>query len=215
MTDLLTGSLAVILLMVCVVSYLIGSLPFAVLSSRLFSLPDPRSHGSGNPGATNVLRTGHKGAALLTLVGDATKGSVAVLLTVWFANREGLSFQHSQLLAALAGLMAFLGHVYSVFLKFKGGKGVATAAGVLLALHPGVGLGAIAVWLLTAVFLRYSSLAALLAAFSAPLISGLVSGISTTTIAIALMSMVLVGRHWANMGRLMAGKEPRIGGRAK
>ncbi len=190
-----------------VAAYLLGSVPFAMLSSKLFGLADPRSYGSGNPGATNVLRSGNKKAALLTLIGDALKGTVAVVV----AQRAGLS--DSQI--ALVALAVFLGHLYPVFLKFKGGKGVATAAGVLLALDPLLGLATVGTWLLVAYVSRYSSLAALCAAAAAPLYSALMHGASTQTVIVGLLGMALIGKHWQNIQRLLAGQETKIGGKKK
>lgn len=188
-------------------AYLLGSVPFAVIVSRVYGLADPRSYGSGNPGATNVLRSGNRKAAALTLFGDAAKGWLAVFL----AQHNGLA---EGLVASIA-LAVFFGHLFPVFLKFKGGKGVATAAGVLLAIHPGLGLAVIGVWLLVATTLRYSSLAALLAALSAPLTAGLLWGGSHTTLAVGAMAFALVLKHWGNLQRLMAGNEPKIGGKKK
>ena len=145
---------------VIALGYLLGCIPFAVITSRMFGLADPRSYGSGNPGATNVLRSGNKAAAVLTLLGDALKGVAAVLLARWLDVGDGT--------ALFAGVAAFVGHVFPVTLGFRGGKGVATAAGVMLAAVPAVGLTALGVWVLVAVLTRYSSLAALLAACSAP-----------------------------------------------
>ena len=147
-------------------AYCLGSVSFAVLVSKLMRLPDPRSYGSKNPGATNVLRTGSKVAAALTLLGDAGKGAVAVWLASYFTDQ----------LAAQSALAAFLGHLYPVFHRFQGGKGVATAAGVLLALDWRIGAGTIATWLIIALFLRYSSLAALVAALFAPLATAFLLG---------------------------------------
>ncbi|MFZ5474160.1 MAG: glycerol-3-phosphate 1-O-acyltransferase PlsY, partial [Pseudomonadota bacterium] len=155
------GQLALIL----VAAYLIGSVSFAIVISRLYGLPDPRGHGSGNPGATNVLRTGRKSAAALTLLGDALKGVVAVLLARWATEAWGLP-GHVPYLAALA---VFLGHLFPVFFGFKGGKGVATALGVLLALNLWLGLACAATWLLVFALTRVSSLSALVAAGLAPL----------------------------------------------
>ena len=149
-------------------AYCLGSISFAVLVSKLMRLPDPRSYGSKNPGATNVLRTGSKVAAVLTLIGDASKGAVAVWLASYFTAHA--------LVLALVGLAAFLGHLYPVFHRLQGGKGVATAAGVLLALDWRVGVGTIATWLIIALFLRYSSLAALVAAVFAPLATAFLLG---------------------------------------
>lgn len=184
-------------------AYLLGSIPFAVVSSRLFGLADPRSYGSGNPGATNVLRSGNKKAALLTLIGDGAKGWLAVLL----ATRFGLSDS----LVGLVALAVFFGHLFPVFLKFKGGKGVATAAGVLLALDWMLGLGTLAIWILTVLVSRYSSLGALIAAFAAPLIAAMMWGARGATVAVGIMSMALIGKHWGNLQRLLAGTEPKVG----
>ena len=186
-------------------AYLIGSIPFAIVSSRLFGLPDPRAYGSGNPGATNVLRSGHKGAALLTLLGDCAKGWFAV----WLAGQLGFGASE----AALAGLAAFLGHVFSLFLRFNGGKGVATALGVLAGIHGYIALTALAVWLTVAVTTRYSSAAALCAAIAAPLSGLVLFGASAPAAVLALIAAVLFWRHAANIRRLLAGTESRIGGR--
>ena len=184
----------------CVLAgYCIGSISFAVVVSRLMRLPDPRSYGSKNPGATNVLRTGSKAAAVITLIGDAAKGGVAVLLAPPFTSD-----------LALVGLAAFLGHLYPVFHRFQGGKGVATAAGVLLALDWRVGLGTIVTWLVIAFCFRYSSLAALIAALFAPFATLLVMGWQSA-IVVGVMSAFLVWRHKANIARLIAGTEPRLG----
>jgi glycerol-3-phosphate acyltransferase PlsY len=187
--------------------YLIGSVPFAVVVTRAMGLADPRSYGSGNPGATNVLRSGSRVAALLTLLGDAAKGAVAV----WLARRFGPAWGVPEIGVALAGLAAFIGHLYPVFLRFRGGKGVATFLGVLLALVPWIGLVACAVWLLVAVFFRYSSLASLSAAAAAPFAQAFVGGIDGTVAAIAAMSVLLAFRHRQNIANLRAGKEGRIG----
>lgn len=191
-----------LLLLILVAAYCLGSISFAVVVSRLMRLPDPRSYGSKNPGATNVLRTGSKVAAVLTLVGDASKGAVAVWLASYFTTAA------TEL--ALVGLAAFLGHLYPVFHRFQGGKGVATAAGVLLALDWRVGLGTIVTWLLIALFLRYSSLAALVAAVFAPLGTAFLLGWQSA-IVVAVMSAFLVWRHKENISRLLAGTEPRLG----
>jgi glycerol-3-phosphate acyltransferase PlsY len=180
-------------------AYLLGSISFAVLVSKLMRLPDPRSYGSKNPGATNVLRTGSKAAAILTLVGDAAKGGVAVWLASYFTDQ-----------LAAVGLAAFLGHLYPVFHRFQGGKGVATAAGVLLALDWRIGVGTIASWLIIALFLRYSSLAALVAAVFAPLATAFLLGWQSAML-VAAMSAFLVWRHKGNISRLLAGTEPRLG----
>ena len=197
----------VISLIAVVLAYLLGSIPFAVVSSRIFGLADPRSYGSKNPGATNVLRSGNKKAALMTLIGDALKGAVAVIV----AQQMGLS----DTLIALVALAVFLGHLYPIFLKFKGGKGVATAAGVLLALDPILGLAVAGTWLLVAYVSRYSSLAALIAAAAAPVISALMHGANNQTIVVGILGMALIGKHWQNIQRLMAGQESKIGSKKK
>ncbi len=188
-------------------AYLLGSIPFAMISSKVFGLADPRSYGSGNPGATNVLRSGNKKAALFTLIGDALKGTLAVIV----AQQIGLS----DTVVALVALAVFLGHLYPVFLKFKGGKGVATAAGVLLALDPILGLATIGTWLLVAYVSRYSSFAAISAAIAAPVISALMQGGSNQTVIVGILGMALIGKHWQNIQRLMAGQESKIGSKKK
>ena len=182
-----------------VAAYCMGSVSFAVAVSGLMRLPDPRSYGSKNPGATNVLRSGSKLAAALTLIGDSAKGGVAVWLASYFTDE-----------LAAVGLAAFLGHLYPVFHRFHGGKGVATAAGVLLALDWRVGLGTIATWIVIAFALRYSSLAALVAALFAPLATAFLVDLKSALL-VALMSAFLAGRHRGNIARLVAGTEPRIG----
>ncbi len=193
------------------IAYLIGSISFAVVVSRAMGLADPRSYGSGNPGATNVLRTGNRRAAILTLVGDAAKGAVAVLLARALADRFGFD----DLTLTLVGLAAFIGHLYPVFHGFQGGKGVATAAGVLLALSPWLGLATLSTWIVVAVFLRYSSLASLVAAVFAPAFYLLLAGADGVLLALAVMSALLVWRHRANISNLMAGTEGRIGQKKK
>ncbi|ODS98471.1 MAG: glycerol-3-phosphate acyltransferase [Lautropia sp. SCN 69-89] len=188
-------------------AYLVGSISFAVVISKAMGLADPRSYGSGNPGATNVLRTGNKLAAALTLAGDALKGLVAVLVAKALADRFG--FGDGTI--ALVALAAFVGHLFPVFHRFQGGKGVATAAGVLLALKPVLGLGTLATWLLIAFFFRYSSLAALVAAIFAPLWYLFLFGPDAVAAAVALMSALLIWRHAKNIRNLLAGKESRIG----
>src|SRR5512139_4057408 len=192
------------------VAYLIGSLSFAVIVSRAMRLPDPRSFGSGNPGATNVLRTGRKAAAALTLLGDALKGWVAVVLARALAPQFGL-IEDVVLLCALA---VFIGHLFPMFFRFKGGKGVATALGVLLGLNPWVGLACLATWLLVARLFRISSLAALTAAVLAPLYAGLLIGWGNTAIAVLVIALLLVYRHKSNLIKLVTGQEERIGSRS-
>ncbi|MCG6874931.1 MAG: glycerol-3-phosphate 1-O-acyltransferase PlsY [Betaproteobacteria bacterium] len=193
------------------IGYLIGSLSFAVIVSRLLGLPDPHSYGSGNPGATNVLRTGHKVAAVLTLAGDAAKGWFAV----WLVRELGSVYGVDEAGAALTGLAAFLGHLFPVYFAFKGGKGVATAAGILFALSPWLGLGTLATWLIIAVFFRYSSLAALVAAVFAPFWALFLNSFrfDVTIAAISAMCALLVWRHRTNIRNLLEGREGRIGQR--
>ena len=185
-------------------AYCLGSVSFAILVSRLLRLPDPRSYGSKNPGATNVLRSGRKIAAVLTLLGDGGKGWLAV----WIAA----SFEPTAV-AAAAGLAAFLGHLYPLFHRFQGGKGVATAAGVLFGLSVWLGAGTLATWAIIAAFLRYSSLASLVAALFAGVFSVVLLGVSEEAIAVIAMALLLVWRHRANIARLVAGTEPRLGAR--
>lgn len=191
-------------------AYLLGSIAFAVIVSRLMGLADPRHYGSGNPGATNVLRSGSKPAAVLTLLGDALKGAVAV----WLVRRFGPAYGLGEASAALAGLAAFVGHLYPVFFRFQGGKGVATFLGVVLVLNPWLGLIAIAVWLLVAFASRYSSLASLAAAALATLAQAFIWGFDVTLLCLALMTLLLILRHQKNIENLIAGKERRIGAKA-
>jgi glycerol-3-phosphate acyltransferase PlsY len=184
-------------------AYLVGSIPFAVIVSRAMGLPDPRSFGSGNPGATNVLRTGSKAAAVLTLAGDTLKGWVAV----WAATRLGLAEE----VVAVVALAAFLGHVFPVWLRFKGGKGVATAAGVLLAIDWRVGLAVLVVWLAVVVASRYSSLGALVASLFAPVALYWMRGAGPLLVATCALCAMLVWRHEANIRKLLRGEESRIG----
>ena len=188
-------------------AYLIGSIPFALISSWIFKLPDPRTYGSKNPGATNVLRSGKKAAAVLTLLGDAGKGWLAITLAHYFAPPWNLGNQ----VVAVVALAVFLGHVFPVFLNFQGGKGVATAVGVLLGLSPILGLLAMATWVAVAVISRYSSLSALVSAALAPIYAYLLFGFTLNTLAVFLMALMLIWRHQANIGNLIAGRESRIG----
>lgn len=187
-------------------AYLIGSVSFAVVVSRAMRLPDPHSYGSGNPGATNVLRTGNKLAAILTLLGDAAKGYVAVVVARVLIGVE----IDSWVLPAVAAA-AFIGHLFPVFHGFKGGKGVATALGILLAIDWVLGLTTLSTWLIVAVFLRYSSLAALVSAVFAPIYFIFLFGVQPMAIAIAVMSTLLIWRHKANIQKLLRGEEGRIG----
>jgi acyl phosphate:glycerol-3-phosphate acyltransferase len=191
------------MLIATVAAYLIGSISFAVIVSAAMGLADPRSYGSKNPGATNVLRSGNKAAAILTLFGDAFKGWLAVWLVARFGPRYGLD----DTAVALAAIAVFLGHLYPIFFKFKGGKGVATAAGVLLAIHPVLGLATALTWLIIAFFFRYSSFA--------PLFDLFLFGPNVIAWAVFAMSALLVWRHRGNIAKLIAGKESRIGEKKK
>ena len=194
-------------LLAILAAYLLGSVPFAMISSRLFGLADPRSYGSGNPGATNVLRSGNKKAALVTLIGDALKGWAAVFA----AQKMGFSDN----VIGLVALAVFFGHLFPVFLKFKGGKGVATAAGVLLALDPLLGLAVLGTWLFVAFAFRYSSLAAVLAAALAPVYQVLMHGGNGQTLVVGVLALALIGKHWQNLQRLLGGQEAKIGSKKK
>ena len=205
---MMTSSLAILF---GVIAYLIGSVSFAVVVSRVYGLSDPRTYGSKNPGATNVLRSGNKAAAILTLAGDALKGWLAVFLAQWLGPRYGLGDGT----VALVAIAVFLGHVYPVFFKFIGGKGVATALGILFAVDVWLGAATLATWLLMAGVFRYSSLAAIVAAAFAPFYHAMFWQMNEITIAIAAMSLLLVWRHSENIGKLIAGKESRIGVKKK
>ena len=185
-----------------VAAYLLGSISFAILVSRAMRLPDPRSYGSGNPGATNVLRTGKTLAAVLTLAGDAGKGWLAVWLAVLFLPTS----------VPFVALAVFLGHLLPVFHRFLGGKGVATAAGVLFGIYWRIGLGTVATWLIILGFFRYSSLAALAAAAFAPFFTALLLGFEAQAACVLVVSALLVWRHQENIARLIAGTESRVGG---
>jgi acyl phosphate:glycerol-3-phosphate acyltransferase len=190
-----------------IAAYLLGSISFAVVTSKLFGLADPRTYGSGNPGATNVLRSGKKAAAALTLFGDAAKGWLAVWLSIKFTPEGAMS----TMVAASVALAVFIGHLFPVFLRFKGGKGVATALGVLLALNVWVGLGALATWMFMAVVFRYSSLSALAAAIGAPIYAYLLGLPQEWVLASGMMSLLLIWRHKGNIQNLLSGNETRIG----
>ena len=197
-----------------IAAYLVGSLSFAVIVSRAMGLKDPRTFGSKNPGATNVLRSGNKAAAVVTLLLDAMKGFLPVLAVKWFGKPYGLEDGT----VALVGLAAFLGHVWPVFFRFRGGKGVATFMGVVFGIHPLLGLATGATWLIIAFFFRYASLASLAAAAFAPayyLIGNRLEWYVDAGVAIALfaMAMLLAWRHRENINRLLRGKESRLGGK--
>jgi glycerol-3-phosphate acyltransferase PlsY len=181
-------------------AYCLGSVSFAIVVSKLMRLPDPRSYGSKNPGATNVLRTGKTTAAVLTLLGDLGKGWLAV----WIAALLGGD-------VPAAGIAVFLGHLYPVFYRFQGGKGVATAAGVLFGFHVALGLAAVATWIVMAAVFRYSSLAAVTAALLAPIYAWWLFGLSTVLAVVAAISLLLVWRHRENISRLLQGRESRLG----
>lgn len=198
-TSLLTA------LPVCLMAYLIGSIPFAMISARLFSLADPRTYGSGNPGATNVLRSGNRKAALFTLLGDTLKGTAVVLICRALGLEDWIT--------GCAALAVFYGHIFPVFLRFKGGKGVATAGGTLLALEPLVGFSALATWIAAAFGLRYSSLASLLAGLLAPLYSFLFYGADGHVLIVFVFGATLIFKHRVNIRRLLAGEETKIGAR--
>jgi len=188
-----------LLLTVLVAAYCLGSISFAIAVSWLMGLPDPRSYGSKNPGTTNVLRTGRTAAAVLTLVGDAGKGALAVWLASFFTDA-----------LAAVGLAAFLGHLFPVYHRFQGGKGVATAGGVLFALDWRIGVGTVITWAVIAVCLRYSSLASLVAALFAPFATALLLGWQSAVI-VGVMTLLLFWRHRGNIARLLAGTESRLG----
>ena len=188
-------------------AYLIGSISFAVVVSRGFGLSDPRTYGSKNPGATNVLRSGNKAAAVLTLVGDCAKGWFAVWLASWLAPRYGVT----QTGVALVALAVFVGHLWPVFFNFAGGKGVATALGVLLGINLWLGLATLVTWVVVAYAFRYSSLAALVASVFAPFYYALLFGVDVMLGAVTVMSVLLVWRHAGNIGKLISGKEGRLG----
>jgi acyl phosphate:glycerol-3-phosphate acyltransferase len=195
------------LIALVLMAYLLGSVSFGVLASRLFHLPDPRSYGSKNPGATNVLRSGKKAAAVFTLLGDSGKGWAAVSLAQYVGPMPGVDMDPT----APVGLAVFFGHLFPVFLGFKGGKGVATALGVLLGFHPWMGLLSAAIWIMVAAVWRISSLAALAAAGLAPIYAAFFLGLDARTLVVTIMSLVLIWRHKSNIASLLAGTEPRIG----
>lgn len=197
-------------LLFAVGGYLIGSLSFAVIVSRLMGLADPRSYGSGNPGATNVLRSGSRTAAMLTLAGDAFKGWLAV----WLTHRFGASHGAGEGAMALVAVAVLIGHLYPVFFRFKGGKGVATAAGAILALNPWLALATALTWLIVAVFFRYSSLASLAAAVFAPFYQAFGWGFGPTFASLVVIGGLIVYRHRTNIANLAAGTERRLGAKS-
>lgn len=195
---------------ISLLAYLLGSISFAVIMSHLFRLPDPRSYGSGNPGATNVLRSGNKAAAVLTLIGDALKGWVAVRLAQQLAPANAL-----ELTMALAGALAVIGHMYPVFHRFQGGKGVATALGALFGFSVYLGLGAISTWIIIAVFFRMSSFASIISALFAPFATWMLFGHAHPFfVSVSVVSVLLLYRHRQNIKNILAGTESRIGQKA-
>ena len=190
---------------------MLGSVSFAVIASWIFRLPDPRTFGSMNPGATNVLRSGNKAAAILTLLGDAGKGWVAVILAQHFAPVWGLD---DKVIAGVA-LLVFLGHIWPVFLRFKGGRGVATAVGVVLGLNLWPGILAVITWIIVALIWRFSSLSALVAATLTPIYAWIFLGSDLSTFVIFTISLLVIWRHKSNIANLLAGKETRIGERGE
>lgn len=203
-------------ILAALLAYLVGSLSFAVIVSRVMGLRDPRSYGSKNPGATNVLRSGSKTAAVVTLLLDAAKGWLPMLLVRWYGKPYGL--EDGTL--AMVGLAAFVGHLFPLFFRFQGGKGVATALGVLLGIHWILGLAAAASWLIVAYFLRYSSLASLVATVFAPVYYIFGDGVTwysekSILLSLVVMALLLVWRHAQNIFRLVKGTEPRLGGNHK
>lgn len=197
--------------LIAIAAYCLGSVSFAVFVSRLMGLPDPRGYGSNNPGATNVLRTGNRLAAALTLVGDAGKGALAVGLAVLYTGESAIAGFD----APLAGAMAFLGHLYPVFHGFKGGKGVATAAGVLLALNPWLGLATLATFGIMVAFFRVISLASMIAAVFSVCYAFFLFGAQPVVPVVAAIALLLVWRHRENIGRLLRGEESRLGEKPK
>jgi acyl phosphate:glycerol-3-phosphate acyltransferase len=198
-------------LLATIAAYLIGSISFAVVVTKLMGVADPRTYGSKNPGATNVLRSGNKAAAAITLLGDALKG----LIPVWWVQQYGDQYGIGDAGVALVALAVFVGHLWPVFFRFVGGKGVATALGVLIGLNGWLGLATMVTWLVIAYAFRYSSLAALIASIFAPFYYGLLFGTDIKLLGILIMSGLLVYRHRNNIANLIAGKESRIGSKKK
>ena len=192
-------------------AYLIGSISFAVVVSKCMHLPDPYSYGSGNPGATNVLRTGNKWAAVLTLLGDAFKGFIAVVMARMILGEESLGSSLNSWILCGVVIAVFLGHVFPIFHRFKGGKGVATACGILFGIHWILGLATLATWIIVAKFMRYSSLAAIAAAVFGPIYFVFLFGFHPMTIALVMVCGLLVWRHRSNIRNLINGTESRIG----
>jgi acyl phosphate:glycerol-3-phosphate acyltransferase len=198
-------------LIATIAAYLIGSVSFAVVVTKLMGMADPRTYGSKNPGATNVLRSGNKAAAAMTLLGDALKG----LIPVWWVQQYGDQYGIGDAGVALVALAVFIGHLWPVFFRFVGGKGVATALGVLIGLNGWLGLATMVTWLVIAYAFRYSSLAALIASIFAPFYYGMLFGTDIKLLGVLIMSGLLVYRHRNNIANLIAGKESRIGSKKK
>ncbi|MBU3670530.1 MAG: glycerol-3-phosphate 1-O-acyltransferase PlsY [Polynucleobacter sp.] len=197
------------------VAYLIGSISFAVVVSKCMQLPDPHSYGSGNPGATNVLRTGNKLAAVLTLLGDALKGFIAVMLARILLGDESLSSTLGSWVLCGVVIAVFLGHLFPIFHGFKGGKGVATACGILFGINWVLGIATLGTWVIVATFMRYSSLAALSAAIFGPIYFVFLFGLQPMGIALLVVSLLLIWRHKSNIQNLLNGTESRIGSKSK
>jgi glycerol-3-phosphate acyltransferase PlsY len=194
-------------LLLCVFgAYLIGSISFAIVASWMFRLPDPRSYGSRNPGATNVLRSGKRAAAICALLGDAAKGLIAVLLARYFAPLIGIG----EVTVAACALAVFLGHLYPLYFRFKGGKGVATALGILLGLNPGVALVALVVFVVVAALSRYVSLASIVGALAAAVVSPILLGWGPDLAVVVLIAALVIWRHRANIQRLRSGTETKL-----
>ena len=197
------------------IAYLIGSVSFAVVVSKCMHLPDPHSYGSGNPGATNVLRTGNKLAAVLTLIGDALKGYLAVMLARVLLGDESLTSTLNSWLLCGVVIAVFLGHLFPIFHDFKGGKGVATACGILFGINWILGAATLGTWIIVAMFMRYSSLAALAAAIFCPIYFVFLFGFQPMGISLLVICLLLIWRHRSNIHNLMNGKESRIGSKKK
>lgn len=202
-------------LLVIPIAYLIGSISFAVVVSKCMRLPNPHSYGSGNPGATNVLRTGNKLAAVLTLIGDALKGYLAVMLARMLLGEASLTSNLNSWLLCGVVIAVFLGHLFPIFHGFKGGKGVATACGILFGINWILGVATLCTWIIVATFMRYSSLAALAAAVFGPIYFVFLFGFQPMAIALAFICALLIWRHRSNIRNLMNGKESRIGSKKK
>jgi acyl phosphate:glycerol-3-phosphate acyltransferase len=197
------------------IAYLIGSISFAVVVSKCMRLPDPHSYGSGNPGATNVLRTGNKLAAVLTLIGDALKGYLAVMLARVLLGDESLTSTMNSWLLCGVVIAVFLGHLFPIFHGFKGGKGVATACGILFGINWILGLATLSTWIIVAGFMRYSSLAALAAAIFGPIYFVFLFGFQPMGIALLIVCLLLIWRHRSNIQNLLNGTESRIGSKKR